>query len=169
MKDYKVLVLNTDYQPLNQVPLSTTSWQEAFRLIYQGKAYPIKFYDDVVHTVNKAYPIPSVIVLDEYKNIKHMARLSKFNIKLRDNFRCGYCGVVHSPRSCTVDHVKPRKEGGKSTWENLVTACKPCNNKKGHSIIKPKIKPYKPSYYELAQKMKSYRGIYETAWADYVA
>lgn len=167
--DYKVLVLNKDYQPLSRVPLSTISWQEAFRLCYQKKARPIEVYDDVVRTISEELPIPSVIVLEDYKKIKHIPRWSKFNVKLRDGFRCGYCERVHSPKSCTIDHIKPRAKGGKHSWLNSITACKPCNSKKADKThMKPKIKPYVPSYYDLAKKMADYKGITNTAWEQYV-
>ena len=167
--DYKVLVLNRDWQPLSRVPLSTISWQEAFRLCYQQKAKPIEFYDDIVHTSTEAFPVPSVIVLEDYKKINHIARLSKFNVKLRDGFKCSFCNIRHSPRSSTVDHVIPKARGGKSTWENLVTACKPCNSRKADKTnMKPNFKPYRPTYYELAKKMQEYKGVTNTTWKRFV-
>lgn len=45
----------------------------------------------------------------------------------RDRHTCAYCGNVYGVRSLTIDHVQPRSKGGKNTWVNTVTACKPCN------------------------------------------
>ena len=87
MKDFKVLALNADYMPLNLVPLSTITWQKAFKLIVEGLAVPIKYYDgEFVHTPNTKYPLPSVIVMKDYKHFNKRAKWSKFNIKLRDDF-----------------------------------------------------------------------------------
>ena len=168
--DYKVLVLNKDWQPLSRVPLSTISWQEAFRLCYQGKARPLNFYDDIVHTSTEEFPVPSVIVLEDYKKLTHIARLSKFNVKLRDNFHCQYCHKRFSARSLTVDHVRAKSKGGRLTWTNSATACKPCNNrKKNHHEMKPSRTPYQPNYFELAQKMVDYNSITNENWAQYTS
>ena len=128
MKDLKVLVLNADFIPLNLVPISTISWQKAFKLTVEGIAVPIKFHEnEVVHTSTTEYPVPSVIVLKEYKHFKKYAKWSKFNTKLRDEFHCQYCMKRHSARSLTIDHVFPKSKGGKHGWLNSVTACKKCN------------------------------------------
>ena len=66
-----VLVLNADFIPLNLVPISTISWQKCFKLTVEGIAVPIKYYvDEVVHTSKETFPVPSVIVLKEYKHLK---------------------------------------------------------------------------------------------------
>ena len=94
MKDLKVLVLNADFIPLNLVPISTIPWQKAFKLIAEELAVPVKYYEgEVVRTVNTEYPVPSVIILNKYKRFKMHAKWSKFNTKLRDDFKCQYCGL----------------------------------------------------------------------------
>ena len=170
MKDLKVLVLNADFIPLNLVPISTISWQKCFKLTVEGIAVPIKYYvDEVVHTSKETFPVPSVIVLKEYKHFKKYAKWSKFNIKLRDEFKCQYCMKRFSNRSLTIDHVKPKSHGGKHSWSNSVTACKPCNQgKKNDHRIVPKKKPHRPTYYELAKKMLKYKAVKNPHWTDYV-
>ena len=170
MKDYKVLTLNADYMPLNLVPLSSITWQKAFKLIVEGIAVPIKFYEDVfVNTPNTKYPMPSVIVMKDYKHFNKRAKWSKFNVKLRDGFKCQYCLKTFSHRSLTIDHVKPKSQGGQHSWLNSVAACKPCNQrKKDHTNIKPKTKPYHPTYYELAKKMLKYKKNRNTEWDQYI-
>jgi 5-methylcytosine-specific restriction endonuclease McrA len=170
MKDLKVLVLNADFIPLNLVPISTISWQKCFKLTVEGIAVPIKYYvDEVVHTSKETFPVPSVIVLKEYKHFKKYAKWSKFNIKLRDEFKCQYCGKRFSNRSLTIDHVNPKAAGGKHSWTNSVSACKPCNqNKKDHVHIKPVRKAYRPTYYELAKKMLQYKHVHNPDWLAYV-
>lgn len=170
MKDRKVLVLNYDYIPLNLVPLSTVSWQEAFTIITKGNAIPINYYEgEFVNTPSNKFPMPSVIVLTEYKHFKKYAKWSKFNIKLRDDFKCQYCGKRFSERALTIDHVKPKSHGGKHGWDNSVAACKPCNQgKKNDAKIIPRIKPYRPTYFELAKKLLAYKEVKHPDWALYV-
>lgn len=170
MKDLKVLVLNADFMPLNLVPISTISWKDAFTLTTKGNAVPIKFYEDeYVNTPNTRYPVPSVIITKDYKYFTKHAKWSKFNIKLRDNFKCQYCGKRMSERSLTIDHVKPKSHGGKHGWLNSVTACKPCNQKKKNNPkIVPENKPYRPTYHELAKKMLQYKSITNPDWKVYI-
>lgn len=73
---------------------------------------------------------------------------------LRDMYQCQYCGEVFNHKDLTLDHVIPRSQGGKTTWENSVTACKDCNHRKGHKLIKPMRAPYKPDHFQLIKKWK---------------
>lgn len=170
MKDLRVLELNADFIPLNLVPLSAITWQAAFKKIVEGTAYPLKFYEnEYVSTPTTKYQVPSVIVLREYKYLKKFAKWSKSNIKLRDEYCCQYCGKRFSSKSLTIDHVNPKMNGGKHSWTNSVSACKPCNAKKGHRTnMLPIRDPYRPSYYELAQKMLKFKKIDNIEWSDYV-
>ena len=170
MKDLKVLELNADFIPLNLVPLSTISWRDAFKKIVEETAVPIAFYEgEYIHTVNQAFQVPSVIVLREYKHLKKFAKWSKFNVKLRDNFHCQYCGKRFSKNSLTIDHVLPKAHGHGHSWTNSVAACKPCNQrKKDHIKMQPRRKPYRPDYYELAKKMMKYKGTTNPHWEAYV-
>jgi len=165
----KVLVLNADFIPLHLVPLSTITWQEAICLIYSNKATAIEYYDEEVSSPTISMKVPSVIVLKGYKFFKKHAKLNKYNIKLRDEFTCQYCGEVHSHRSLTIDHVHPKSKGGKTEWSNLVAACKPCNQaKKDHKHMQPKTKPYRPTYFDLAKKLLKYERVTNEHWAQYV-
>ena len=166
--DYKVLCLNADFTPLCSVPLSTIPWQEAMRLTYQEKAFPLDFYDDVIHTPTEEFYVPSIIVLASYKKLKKIARYSKSNVKLRDNYKCGYCLKRVSKRALTIDHVKPKSKGGRLTWINSISACKSCNHKKADRILKPKVKPYIPTYHQLAKKQRDTNTKLNPQWAQYV-
>lgn len=170
MKNLKTLVLNADFMPLNLVPLSEISWCDAFTIICKGNAVPIKFYEnEYVHTPSTKYPVPSVIVLKTYKHFKKHAKWSKYNVKLRDDFKCQYCNTRYSARSLTIDHVLPRSLGGKLNWTNTVTACKPCNQgKKNNPSIVPKTKPIMPTYYQLAKKLIQHRGVENEDWKQYI-
>ena len=75
-----------------------------------------------------AIKLPSVIALKYYVRPSAFPAFTRFNLFLRDKFACQYCG---SGNDLTFDHVVPRAQGGRTTWENVVTACAPCNLKKG--------------------------------------
>lgn len=167
----KVLALNADFIPLHLVPLSTITWRDAFKLLVEEVAIPVSYYEDeFVRTPNKELPVPSVIIMKEYKHFNKQAKWSKFNVKLRDEFKCQYCEKRFSIKGLTIDHVHPKSKGGKFTWENSATACKSCNNKKKNDPrIKPVRTPYRPDYYELAKKMVKYKGSIDDEWEQYLA
>ena len=98
-------------------------------------------------------------------------RLSKRNIFLRDEYTCQYCGCDVADASATLDHVLPVSKGGKTTWENSTTACKPCNYRKAAHVgkFKPKQTPYKPHFWDLVEKRRK-RGFHlaHPSWAVYL-
>ncbi|MCP3167245.1 MULTISPECIES: HNH endonuclease [Myxococcus] len=137
-----VLVLNRYYQPVH-----VTSVKRAFSLLYQGVAKAIdqqyrlyEFADwaalsatnDCITTINRTIRVPRVLVLSAYDHLpRGRVRFSRLNIYARDADTCQYCGK-NLPRSeLNLDHVMPRTQGGKTTWENVVCSCVPCNLKKG--------------------------------------
>jgi 5-methylcytosine-specific restriction endonuclease McrA len=151
------LLLNADMQPVSLLPLSTVDWQEAIRYMVLDKVEVLSWYEDwIVRSARWETRVPAIIMLKEYQRPKHTMRLSKRNIFLRDQFQCQYCGVEVTDSSATLDHVHPISQGGKTTWENSTTACKPCNYKKGAHIgkMKPKTMPYKPHFWDLVEKRK---------------
>ena len=106
------------------------------------------------------------------KNKNTSVRLSKHNIFLRDQFVCQYCEQqLPHKNKCTVDHVIPISRGGRTTWENCVTACGPCNVAKGDKLSpKPTRYPFKPTYYDLI-KNKEYLNLKlkHASWNNYIA
>ncbi|MXY79549.1 MAG: HNH endonuclease [Chloroflexi bacterium] len=119
-----VLVLNQNYEPLN-----VCNARRAFVLLERGKAEVVKDGERALRSVARAFHIPSVIRMVYYiKRPRPAARLSRREVFARDGFTCQYCGR-HS-RDLTLDHVVPRHRNGPHTWENLVSACKPCNHRK---------------------------------------
>ena len=151
-----VLVMNADYSFLGSI-----SWQRSIVLLYQQKAEMVKETERIVSNYDGSYifVIPRVIRLLKYvtKVFKNKIPYSKFNVFLRDNFTCQYCGKTLEKQECTVDHVIPKVMGGDSSWMNCVTSCKPCNNKKGDKSIKEmgyKLlnKPCKPSVADFMRK-----------------
>jgi 5-methylcytosine-specific restriction endonuclease McrA len=151
------LVLNADGMPVSYLPLSTINWQEAIRYMVLDKADVLFWHDNwIVRSANWETPVPSVIMLRDYMKTKSAVRFSRSNVYLRDSGTCQYCGTQVERKLSTLDHVHPISKGGKTTWENTVTACGPCNADKADKTHthKPKVKPYKPDYYELVNKRK---------------
>jgi len=165
------LVLNTDGAPMSLLPLSIINWQESIRYMVLDKATVLEWHEDwIVRSARWETRVPAVIILKEYMKKKTNIRYSKQNVFLRDSFSCQYCGTAVNKRTATLDHVIPVSKGGKSVWENAVTACGPCNSRKGHDTkMKPKIKAYKPSYWELVEKRKKMPfDLRHDSWASYI-
>jgi len=153
-----VLVLNRDGTPLSLVPLSTIPWQDAIRLVVTNKVRVLKYYDDwEVHSPSTTMQVPSVIIVNTFvKQNKKSVKYSRSNIFLRDDYVCQFCGESPNVKLLSLDHVLPRSKGGKTSWYNVITACKACNSHKGNDeSITPIKKPHKPTYWELAAKRKN--------------
>ncbi len=128
LTQHPALVLNADYRPLSYLPLSLWSWQEAVKAAYLDRVTIVAEYDVVVHSPSTEIRIPSVVVLKDYVKPAKSTAFTRFNLFLRDEFTCQYCGAKGE---MTFDHVVPRAKGGKTVWENVVAACGRCNLQKG--------------------------------------
>ena len=122
------LVLNADYRPLSYYPLSLWPWQEAVKAAFLDRVVILAEDDEVVRSPTTEMKIPSVVVLKDYIKLQKRVAFTRFNLFLRDEFCCQYCGAKGD---LTFDHVVPRARGGTTTWENVVAACSKCNLKKG--------------------------------------
>lgn len=166
------LLLNADMQPVSLLPLSIVDWQEAIRYLVLDKVEVLEWHEEwVVHSARWSTRVPAVIMLKEYQKPKSTMRLSKRNIFLRDEYKCQYCGDEVTESTATLDHVHPVSLGGKTTWENSTTACKPCNYRKAAHVgkFKPKIAPYKPHFWDLVEKRKRRGWNHQHAsWANYL-
>ena len=165
------LLLNASGEPVSFLPLSTITWQDAIKYMVLDKATVLAWHDNwIVHSATWETAVPSILILKEYMKPKTSIRFSKSNVFLRDNYTCAYCSDVLEKKSCTLDHVLPTSHGGKTTFENCVTACGPCNAGKGNNKkIKPKFKPHKPDFYELVNKRKRMPfQVRHEAWRDYL-
>ena len=166
------LLLNADAQPVSLLPLSVITWQDAIRYMVLDKVEVMEWHEDwTVRSANWETRVPAVIMLKEYQKPKNTMRLSKRNIFLRDEYVCQYCGTEVNDHTATLDHVHPVSLGGKTTWENSTTACKPCNYQKAAHVgkHKPKNKPYKPHFWDLVEKRRK-RGFHtqHPSWNYYL-
>jgi 5-methylcytosine-specific restriction endonuclease McrA len=119
-------------------------------MLFQGKVEVLEEYDEDIRSVSITIKMPAVIrLLQHVTGRKKSVKFSRINVATRDDFRCQYCGVKHVLSKLTYDHVVPRAKGGRTTWENIVMACVPCNEKKGNRtpeqasmrLRKPPVKP----------------------------
>jgi 5-methylcytosine-specific restriction endonuclease McrA len=146
-----VLVLNSTYEAIH-----ICNVKRAIELIANGIAVCEEcFFDEYIKTPNTKIRIPAVIRLTSYRKIpRKRVVFSKRNIFIRDNFTCQYCGKRLPPKELTIDHIIPRSKGGRDSWDNVVTSCKSCNNKKGDRTpkqagLKPLKKPKPPHHIQI--------------------
>jgi len=127
------LALNASFEPLTLVPA-----RRAIRLVLDRKAEILEI-DDRRHfrSEHDTFPCPTVIRLRRFIHVPRRFRRQVTNTFLfaRDDYACQYCGrhrrELRGRQFLTRDHVFPASRGGRNTWENVVTACSPCNNRKG--------------------------------------
>lgn len=165
------LVLNADGLPVSVVPLSTSHWQDAVRILVCERANALENYDCwVVRSAKMQLRMPSVIMLNEYQHHNGKVEFSRNNIILRDKYTCQYCANKFSFHDLTFDHVIPRRDGGKTNWNNIVSACYSCNQQKAHyRTMKPLIEPRRPTYWELAHNRKQFPiTIPNSTWVPYL-
>ncbi len=165
------LVLNADYTPLSYYPLSLWPWQTAIKAVFLDRVDIVESYDREVHSPSLDMQIPSVIALRQYVKQSEFPPFTRFNLFLRDKFQCQYCG---NGDSLTFDHVIPRRLGGKTTWENIITACSACNMKKGGRTPKQAsmpvlMKAIRPTSWQLQQYGKQFPPNYlHETWRDWL-
>ncbi|TAE75363.1 MAG: HNH endonuclease [Bacteroidetes bacterium] len=160
----KVLILNQDYRAL-----TICSVEKAFILVYLNKAELVAEVPGLrINTITSYFAMPSIIRLFRYVNLPYKGVvLTRQNIFKRDGGKCQYCGTTHD---LTLDHVLPRSRGGKSSWENLATACKPCNSRKGdrtpqEAKMSLTRQPFKPTFLMF---LRDYSGMLDENWRPYL-
>lgn len=121
------LVLNADHRPIK-----TMGWRETLNGLVRDIIYPVRYYDVWVRSPSRAQQMPSVAALREYTQVYGPAPLTRRNLMLLYGMRCAFCGDVFDSKDLTRDHLHPRSRGGDNSWENLVPACRPCNQGKGN-------------------------------------
>ena len=165
------LVLNADYRPLSYYPLSIWGWQDAIKAVFLERVNIVSEYDKTVRSPSFEMRLPSVVSLKTYvKPTRHPA-FTRFNVFLRDRFTCQYCG---DREDLTFDHLIPRSKGGHTTWENVVTACSPCNLRKGDRLpreldMTPRQLPFAPTLHDLHHNGRQFPPNYlHESWLDYL-
>jgi 5-methylcytosine-specific restriction endonuclease McrA len=164
-----VLVLNRVFQPVQ-----LTTAKRAFVLLYGGSAHaldeageeydfhlwrdvPLRPEDDVLPIVGGGLRVPRVLHLHRYDRTPRVTvRLTRRNLMFRDTHQCQYCGKQPPVRDLNIDHVLPRSRGGPDSWENLVTACRVCNLRKGwrtpeEANMRLQRRPFRPKWTMTAQ------------------
>ena len=170
-KHHPALVLNADYRPLSYYPLSLWCWQDAVKAAYMERVDIVAQYDKFVHSPTIKIKIPSVVVLKDYVKPQKSVAFTRFNLFLRDEFRCQYCG---SRGELTFDHVIPRASGGTTRWDNVVAACSPCNLRKGSKSLgragfNLRRKPRQPTAPELQNLGRKFPPNYlHDSWMDFL-
>ena len=168
---WPALVLNADFRPLSYYPLSLWPWQDVVKAVFLDRVEVVSTYEQEVRSPSFSMRLPSVVCLKEYVVQDRAPAFTRFNLFLRDRFACQYCG---SPQHLTFDHVTPRRLGGRTTWENIVAACAPCNLRKGgrtpaQAQMHPLVKPIRPTSWQLQQHGRSYPpGYLHETWRDWL-
>ncbi len=178
MLNSAVLVLNRNYQPVH-----VTSVKRALSLLYLGVAKAIdtqyrlyEFKDwaelsasaphDSINTINRRIRVPRVVVLSAYEYLpRGRVRFSRLNIYARDHDTCQYCARTLPRSELNLDHVVPRSQGGKTSWENVVCSCVPCNLRKGGrtpaqagmKLLKVPMRPRWTPFFRGASRRVTYR------------
>ena len=168
--EFQTLVLTPWLTPHEIVP-----WQKGVYQLVTGKVYVLEAYpDEIVRSAYLEFPLPSVACLKRPPpGHKKGVKFSRINVMTRDRFVCQYCGRGPLPmKHLNYDHVLPRVRGGKTVWENIVTSCYPCNERKGkrtpqeagmrllHKPVKPGSLPISPAVWKT--------NLMPEAWAPYL-
>lgn len=160
-----VLILNTSW-----IPVNVRNVIKSLTMVCKGTAKivdPVTYQsydweqwllnepsedDQKIRCIDFAIKIPEIIVLTQYSRVPKVGLVfNRRNIFTRDNYTCQYCGVQCDTSNLSIDHVVPRSRGGKSTFENCVVACMPCNRKKADKTLEQSkmvllSKPIKPKW-----------------------
>lgn len=174
---------------------SVKPWNEAVTMLFNGKIRVLETYDEIVghlrfdqledfeHFLDDlpesafdgdliVLRTPSVVVLkDRISDMKKGVKFSRSNVLARDKYKCAYCNGKFSHEELNYDHVVPRSQGGLTCWENIVSACYPCNAKKGgrtpeQAKMKLWFKPYRPKSLPLTGPLVG--GVVHETWVPWV-
>lgn len=159
------LALNASFEPLTIIPA-----RRAVRLVLDGKAEILeKDGTRRFRSETRIVPCPAVIRLVRYVHVPRRFRRQVTNTFLfaRDDYSCQYCGKhkkeLRGRQFLTRDHIVPLSHGGDNTWENVVTSCSPCNNRKGDRLprevgLKLLNEPGQPNYVHLVWVVRRVTG-----------
>jgi hypothetical protein len=140
----RTLLINSTYECLQFI-----DERKLIKFIYKNKVEILSTWDSEFIYDKVKYPAV-VKLIDHVKWVPRKIKFNRYGVFKRDQFVCQYCSAALTPNKCSIDHVIPRSLGGKNEWNNCVTSCYSCNNKKGNKTLeqtKMKLinKPYTPS------------------------
>ena len=170
MQANEALVLNADFRPLSYFPLSTMRWQDAVTAVVKDSVAVVAEYDQWATSPSTRIRLPSVVALRSYRPLPERVAFTRFNVFLRDRFRCQYCGRRFPAEKLTFEHVVPRSRGGRTAWDNIVAACNPCNAAKDDTLaMRPMRPPREPTPQELlAAKRRFPPDFLHESWSDFL-
>ncbi|MCA9587072.1 MAG: HNH endonuclease [Myxococcales bacterium] len=154
-------------------PHRIIGWQRAVVLAYLGKVEIVDTYAHVLTGPSTEMKAPAVVRLTKGSvSTKRSVRFSRINVFTRDRFRCQYCGERKAPRELNYDHVIPRVRGGKTEWNNIVTSCYACNDRKGSRTpeeagMKLRRMPFKPDSLPVVPHLRTDAGDMPAPWQPY--
>lgn len=126
----RTLVIDSSFRPIKII-----NWKRAIYYIISNRGFTIDEYEDFqVRSIKLTINVPKILQVRGKTPISHQEKevsLTNYNIYLRDNHTCAYCLERLPRKELSLDHIVPKCQGGINSWENLITACNPCNNKKG--------------------------------------
>lgn len=167
--EHRVLVLTNGYAPHKVV-----SWDRAITMIYTHKVEVVEHTDEVIYQKGDVViHMPSVVRLSKpTPRLKKAIKFSRMNVFTRDGFSCCYCGSPKRMHELNYDHVTPREQGGKTVWENIVSACYPCNSRKANRTpeqagMKLLRRPHKPKHLPMMGPRFDPKDI-PAAWVEWV-
>ena len=164
----QTLLLAQSYEPIKII-----SWQRAITLLTLGKVEVVENYDDDIRSPTVIFKMPAVVrLLNAFRRHKKPVKFSRVNVYARDKYRCGYCHEKITLASATYDHIVPRAQGGKTVWENIVTSCGICNERKGgrtpaQAGMKLREIPKRPIWVSVMTFRVSEKSVPD-AWRDYL-
>ncbi len=188
MPHQHALLLNADYRPVKVI-----SWERAISLILEDKAdLVIGYVGEFIRSVALVFERPAVVRLRRFAELRARARFNRANVLARDDYTCVYCGLRPLTRGkpdlvqLTLDHVVPRAQGRNgrvflpwakksvpiTCWENVITACYTCNNRKADRTpaqagLQLRVPPRAPSPMDLL-RMSLTRVPVPREWDDYI-
>ena len=172
---FPALVLNADFRPLSYFPLSLWPWQDSVKAVFLDRVNVVSEYDRAVRSPSRKVNLPSVVSLKQYIPMTRRPAFTRFNgpsCAIASHAR--YCGAPRPAEELTFDHLVPRSRGGTTVWTNVVTACEPCNLRKGHRLPKeagvfPLRKPCRPTNFVLQENGRAFPPNYlHQSWRDFL-
>lgn len=154
-------------------PQKIISWERAVVLLVLDKVDVLEHYEEEIRSPKLTIRTPAVVRLKKAGRVnKQAVRFSRINVYTRDGFRCQYCGERKAMRELNYDHVIPRVRGGQTIWENIVTCCYACNDRKGgrtpeQAGMTLRKKPFKPQTLPVAPMLCLTRSEMPDAWLPY--